>query len=305
MTVGQRLFLALVPSLLAVALALGLAYYGQYARTAPELVVVGASILAIASLVVTWLNTRYLARRITRLAGPSAAGTRDTPDELDRIEQVVDQLGSALSVSKAESAKAQDAAGLRLHEHATLLSATVRSTLGQLDDVRLPLHILLEAKFGDLNENQEELLGAARDAADAMDEALRRLGKIADADRGALPVVRELVQVNDVIRAVLPLAHVAAERRGARVESSLEPALPRVSADRVRLAEALALFFESAAEHVSSERPLRIASARDGRTILISVSPRPDTTPALAGRLLEVQGGSLSMTNAAAEIRVG
>jgi hypothetical protein len=43
-----------------------------------------------------------------------------------------------------------------------MLSVTVRSTLAQLDEVRLALHILPEAKFGELNENQEELLGTAR-----------------------------------------------------------------------------------------------------------------------------------------------
>jgi hypothetical protein len=132
---------------------IGLAYYGDYGRQAPQVVVLAAGALAVASLAATWMNTRYLARRITRLAGTTPSIEQDAggADELDRIEQVVDQLGSALTASEAEHVRAEAGATVRLREHATMLSATVRSTLGQLDEVRLPLHILLGARFGDLN----------------------------------------------------------------------------------------------------------------------------------------------------------
>ena len=64
--------------------------------------------------------------------------------------------------------------------------------VAQLDEVRLPLHILLETRFGDLNENQEELLRDARTGADAMNAALRRLAQVVDADCGALPASSRL-----------------------------------------------------------------------------------------------------------------
>src|SRR6185436_10242224 len=107
-------------------------------------------------------------------------------------------LGSALSASEAERAKSNAMAAARLHDEATMLAGVVADSLAQLDEVRLPLHILLESRFGELNENQEELLRDARAAADAIDVALRRLGQVADADRGALAVQPELVQINDV-----------------------------------------------------------------------------------------------------------
>ena len=68
LSVGQRLFLGLLPALLAVALVVALAYWGEYGRTAPDLVVIGAALLAVVSLGVTWGNTRFLAARIARLA---------------------------------------------------------------------------------------------------------------------------------------------------------------------------------------------------------------------------------------------
>jgi signal transduction histidine kinase len=252
----------------------------------------------------------------------SESGGRGESDEFDRIERVVDHLGSALSASEAERARMNAAAEAQLRDEATMLAAVAHDSIAQLDEVRLPLHILLETRFGDLNENQEELLRDARNAADAMGAALRRLAQVADADRGALAVQHELVQVNDVVRAILPIARVAAERQGARVDIALEPGLPRVWADRARLAEALTLFASQAAANSGTERPLAITTARQpgGRVEIVvapnaeSISEQATPSPAseaettgngaarpdegsvggmiLAQRLISVQGGS-------------
>lgn len=312
LTVARRLFLGLLPALLAVLLAVGLAYYGEYQRQAPQVIVLGAALLAVASLIVTWLNTRYLSGRIVRLSGsmPDAereAGDHGRSDEFDRIERIVDQLGSALSASEAERAREDAAAATRLREEATMLAAVVRDTMSQLDEVRLPLHILLETRFGDLNENQEELLRDARAAADVMAGALLRLAQVSDADRGALTPKRELVQVNDVVRAILPLARSAAERRDARVETALEPGLPRVLADRARLAESLSLLGVGAAAVTDQQQPLTITTGRDGTGVSITLAPWiHDATPAaiLARRLIAVQGGSTEDTPAGLVVRL-
>lgn len=281
LTVGRRLFFGLLPALLAVILTVGLAYYGEYGRSVPGVIVAGAAVLALTSLVFTWVNTRYLSARIERLSGSmpgsgeqAHAGTE--VDEFDRIERAVDHLGSALSASEAERARSDAAAAKRLREEATMVAAVVRDAMAQLDEVRLPLHILLETRFGDLNENQEELLRDARSGADGIGAALRRLAQVADADRGALPVQRELVQVNDVVRAVLPLARAAAERRQATVQTVLEPGLPRVTADRARLAEALALLVGTVAEATGPERPLTLTTAKDLGGVSITISPLAD-----------------------------
>jgi signal transduction histidine kinase len=344
LTVGRRLFFGVLPALLAVLLAVGLAYYGEYGRAAPTIIVLGAAVLAVASLVTTWVNTRYLSARIMRLTGSMADPEGRRPvagesDEFDRIERVVDHLGSALSASEVERVRLDAAATTRLREEATMLAAVVRDTMAQLDDVRLPLHILLETRFGELNENQEELLRDARNGADAMDAALRRLAQVADADRGALPVQHELVQVNDVVRAVLPLSRAAAERQKARVEASLEPGLPRITADRARLAEALALLTAEAAASSGPERPLTLTTARDRGGVSITIAPRvdgradgrPDEAPTmsqtsdaaipaveqrtigrsavsrstLAQRLIAVQGGSIEDSPAGTIVRLG
>jgi signal transduction histidine kinase len=318
-SVGRRLFVGLLPALLAVLVTAGLAYYGEYGRAVPGIILAIASVLSVVSLIVTWINTRYLSARIARLTGSipeSDAALRDgRADEFDRIESVVDHLGSALSASEAERARVNAAAEARLRDEATMLAAVAHDSIAQLDDVRLPLHILLETRFGDLNENQEELLRDARNAADAMGGALRRLAQVADADRGALAVQRELVQVNDVVRAVLPLARAAAERQGARVDATLEPGLPRVRADRARLAEALTLFASEAAAATGTERPLVVTTNRQPDAgVEITIAPTvnggasmPDGHQGgivLAQRLISVQGGSTTDDGGAYIIRL-
>jgi signal transduction histidine kinase len=314
----------LLPSLLAVLLAVGLAYYGEYNRAAPGLIVFSAGVLAIASLVVTWLNTRYLAARIVRLteAIPNNANGIGAPggaDEFDQIERAVGHLGSALSASEAERARANAAAATRLRDEATMLAAVVHDTMAQLDEVRLPLHILLETRFGELNENQEELLRDARNASDAIGTALRRLALVADADRGALSMQRELVQVNDVVRAILPLARAAAERQKARVETSLEPGLPRVLADRARLAEALTLLAVDAATRARPDRPLGLTTRREIAGVSVTITPSaavqsgeaaatksPDVGGGiLARRLIAAQGGMMEDDQTALVVRLG
>jgi signal transduction histidine kinase len=308
LTVARRLFLGLLPALLAVLVTVGLAYYGEFGRAAPNAVVGGAALLSLVSLGVTWANTRYLATRVARLSGtvnssPGEVLATPADDEFDRIERAADHLGSALAESKADRERADAAAATRLHDEATMLAGVVRDSTTQLDELRLPLHILLETRFGDLNENQEELIRDARVAADAMAAALHRLGQLADADRGALVVRRELVQVTDVVRAILPLARAVAAKRGARVDVSFEPGLPRIMADRARLAEALALLADRAARSVEPDRPMVLSTASERDGVVITIGPSADDD-LLAGRLVTLQGGTMRRTDGSVVVRL-
>jgi len=333
-SVAWRLAAGVLPSVLGVGLLIGLFYYGQLNRAAPEMILLVAAVLTLGSIAIAWYNASYFAERLARLTRTTrrAPVVGESADEFDRIEQAVGSLDSALTASEAERARLGAIAAARLHDQATMLAGAVSDSIAQLDQVRLPLQILLESPFGELNDNQEELLRDARAAADAIDVALRLLGQVADVDRGALAVQLELVQVNDVVRSVLPLARAAAERNGARTETTLEPALPRVVGDRARLAEALSLLVSAAAGRADHERPLVVSTAREGSRALIRISPRgaqarngrptaadagtqggtspgedspSDATFVLASRLIEAQGGEAAVTADGQEIRVG
>jgi hypothetical protein len=329
--IAWRLGAGVLPSILAIGLVVGLFYYGKYERSAPRGILITAAVLTLASIAAAWANATYFAERLARLARSTSkvSGGSERTDEFDRIERAVGKLGSALSAAEAERARIDAMAAARLHEQATMLAGVVNDSLAQLDQVRLPLQILLESRFGDLNENQEELLRDARIAADAIDLALRRLGQVADIDREALAVQRELVQINDVVRSVLPVARAVAERRGARTETALEPGLPRVIADRARLAEALSLFLADSAAESSGSTSLRISTARLGPSAVIRIAPlsarararasvAADASPEqanagavesspliLASRLISAQGGQVGIDDGALTLRVG
>ena len=145
MRVGQRLFLAVVPAVVGVLTVAALSYYGRYAYVVPEWVVAIAIVAAGGSLVVAWMNTRYVARRIDRLAArvgespspPNAPAPRSvtkavtnvaqkmtdvvvphdaphgTPDELDAIERTMDRLSEAVSDAEAERQQQLDALAAR------------------------------------------------------------------------------------------------------------------------------------------------------------------------------------------------
>jgi signal transduction histidine kinase len=319
LSVGSRLLLGLVPSLLAAAMVAGLVYWGEYGRKAPEAVVAASVVLAALTLALTLWNVRYLVRRFDRIteiiqaeASRDPAGARTgATDEFDRIEHVVGHLGSALTMAEAQRARTDAQTAAHLWEQSTMLAALVRDALARLDDVRLPLHILLETRFGELNENQEELLRDARTASDEMDSALRQLGQVADADRDAMPVKRELVQVNDVVRAILPLIRASAERHGARVDVVLEPGLSRVLADRARLAEALSLLAALAAGASGTDRPVVVSTRRQDGAVVIDILPFPTGTTAgvasaaLAERLVTVQGGEVLRAAGGVTVHMG
>lgn len=310
-SVSWRLAGGVLPSVLAIGLMVGLYYYGQPGRGIPEAILVAAAALTLVSVAVAWINSRYFADRLARIARTTegASGLSGPTNELDRIELAVGNLGSALSASEAERARSNAEAAARLKDQATMLAGVAADAIGQLDGVRLPLQILLESPFGELNENQEELLRDARTASDAIDVALRRLAQVAEVDRDTLGVLKESVQINDVVRSILPLARAAAERHGARTEATLEPGLPRVVADRARLAQALTLFVADAAERTSANAPLTIVTSRvEGGGAVIRISPSGPierTSFILASRLIGAQAGQVSTDEHGLSLRVG
>jgi signal transduction histidine kinase len=256
MRVSHRLLLTMTPAFVGLLTVVALAYWGQYERQAPHFAV-GAAVIALsASVVLALRNARYLAHRIERLAGTEPGLVID---ELDSIEQSVERLQGEVTAAHEEIARRERAAEAKQKELATLLSSTAGTATTALNEVQLPLHILLENRFGDLNENQEEMLGSAQAAADDASALLRRLQLTADLDRGAIEFRRDPVRVDDIVRALLPTLQSLAERRNVRVVADLSPALPRVPADRTYLLEALSIILRGAVERTTDRGEVRVS----------------------------------------------
>jgi signal transduction histidine kinase len=295
MKISHRLFLGVIPSVVGLFTVAGLAYWGQYAHSAPQMVVWAAGAATVFSLAVAWWNTRYVAQRVERLA--SGKGDEEV-DELDVIEQRVESLGEAATAAKADAARAAEDAGRRNIEYATLLAEAATSASKQLAEARLSLHVLQDNHFGELNDNQEEMIGAAREATEAAEVELNHLREIADIDRGALTLRRDLVKPGELIKSLLPILNAQATRQGVRILSELEPALPRVVGDRGRLQDALGLILKDAVRYAIPGTSVSIHAASEPTRIMIIVnhgSPHSYTGDvALADRLIAAQGGSVT-----------
>jgi signal transduction histidine kinase len=295
MKISHRLFLGVIPSLVGLLTVAGLAYWGQYAHAAPALVVWAAGAATILSLAVAWSNTRYVAHRVERLA--STKDGNEQTDELDVIEHRVESLGEAATAAKADAVRAAEDAGRRTIEYATLLAEAATSASKQLAEARLSLHVLQDNHFGELNDNQEEMIGAAREATEAAEVELNHLREIADIDRGALTLRRDLVKPGELIKSLLPLLNAQATKQGVRILSELEPALPRVVGDRGRLQDALGLILKDAVRYAIPGTSISIHATSEATRVTIIVnhsSPHSYTGDvALADRLIGAQGGSV------------
>jgi signal transduction histidine kinase len=303
MRISHRLYLTVLPSVLAVLLLAALTYWGQYEHTAPAVVLVAGAIAVVASLAITWTNARYVSRRIERLASkraqrgtaePVAQSAGEQLDELDTIEQVIGRLSSAVDIAEATRDGALNQQR-RIHDYATLLVAIASGMADRLEEVRLPLHILLENRFGELNENQEEMLGAARVAAEAVDADVVQLRQLAMLDLGADGMRRDRLKISELIAAIRPTLVAAAEGAGATIEIEVEPLLPPVTGDRVRLQEALVRLCRGSIALASSGAKIRMEVIRRDGTIAILLHGGGHASmtvqKAVAIRLVQTQGG--------------
>ena len=298
MKTSQRLFLAVIPAVIGVLTVAGLAYWGQYAHAAPHIVVITAGGAAVVSLAMAWYNTRYVAQRIAQLA--SKVEARSGLDELDAIETVVDRHTSALRDAESRRALAQKAADQRIKEQGELMSQVATNVSKALDEIRMPLYILLENRFGDLNENQEEMLESARTAAERANTDVDRLAEIGMLDRGALTLRSDRIHIADVMQSLRPTLESESARVGVSLELEVAPALPAVTGDRGRLQEALALMLADAVRRTPKGGKVGISIEVKGPSLSIVVRhgapPALDVASAIAVRILEAHGALVEPT---------
>lgn len=313
MKVAPRLYLAALPSLLGLVLVAALAYWGQYAHTVPEVFLVVAAIATVVTLVMSWANVRYVAARVERLSRwntPMAAGAAtsrlgnvrvpDTADELDEIQGAFDNL--SITVQTVQDARLREA---RLYEQGTasyagLLAQVSALAIQHVDEVRLPLHILLDNHFGELNENQEELLAAARVASERVDLELATLKRIAELDLGIHKLRRDRVFPADLVHAVLPMIQSIASQRNATLIADIPPLVPPIHGDAAQLQEAMVVLFGGAVARADEGDELHVTLSTGSAAVQVSLSgaKRPAETvgAVLAERVIHVSGGEYAFS---------
>ena len=330
MRIGPRLFLAVLPAVLGVVVVVALAYFGEYGRQAPAALVAIAAGATIVSLVVSWRNTRWLARRIERLVeaarrapldasgrtggqhpasplhGIDALGIGVHPGDLDTVERKVEALADAVVSAGAEARRQTDDATRKVRDYARQLGALADRGAVELAEVQLPLHILLENHFGELNENQEEMLGAARDAAERLEHELGALRELAALDAGTVTLRRDRVRLGDVITPLVPGLQSLAEIAGVRIAVDLAPALPAIMGDRERLRAAFVALLDARIR--ATDADVTLSAEKEGSALRIRITPGATASPTLAEqiahRVLMLHGATTTDAAEATEIRI-
>ena len=305
MKVSHRLYLTVTPAIIGVLLLAGLAYWGKYERTAPELVIVLGAIAVLTSLALAWSNARDMARRIERLAGAaSSTGGPALPsneiDEISEIEFAVGRLSSAVELAESSRLSREQLYERRMRDYALLLASIADASIQRLEEVRLPLHILLENHFGDLNENQEEMLGAARTAAEGVDADMLSLRQISAMDLGERPMRHDRIKPADIIEAIRALLRSTADAAGVALEFDIAPLLPAIQGDRVRLQEAFVLLLSDAVGGAMRDSAVKISVEGHDGTIRFLVHGTGTVPPtvrwAAAVRVVQAHDGTVERT---------
>lgn len=179
---------------------------------------------------------------------------------------------------------------------ARLLASIADASTRRLEEIRLPLHILLDNHFGELNENQEEMLAAARLAAEAADADMLALRELAELELGERPLRHDRVKPSELIDAMRPMLLAFADAASATLEISVAPLLPAIVGDRMRLQDAVVTLLRAAIERATPGARLRFEVDRDGPTTRFMLSHgAPASTESVrweaAARVVSAHGG--------------
>jgi signal transduction histidine kinase len=290
------------------------------------LVAVVVSILAVA--VASW-SSAWFARRVTALASAARQmseplGATPTPNEPDAqpgsmlprdVERPLEGLATELkrASSAVQSERHNTASRLtrleqRNAEHSQLLTDFAGVLGDAIGEVQLPLHILLENRFGDLSDNQEEMLQAAAAGADRIDHAVRQIRRVLDLENGRTVFKREAVKPAELIGPPVAMAASRAERKGVEVRSTVAPVLASVIGDRYLLEEALAGLLVAVADHCRPASTMTVDVSEGRGFVGIDVTFDGDAPRGmdilLATRLIRSQSGTTEIADGRVTIKL-
>lgn len=167
----------------------------------------------------------------------------------------------------------------------------------RLDEAHLPLHVLISSPFGELNENQEELLIAAQQTVESADMELRRLRKLIEIDCGDATLVPRPMALSELLGPPLAIAQSRASGSVVTIVTRIPETLPRALVDPVYTQEALTSLLCDVVVRVPAGSDVTIdAGERGPGRVEITISPSSPVTHdslevRLARRVIEREGG--------------
>jgi signal transduction histidine kinase len=295
-----------------------LAYWGDRGRQAPEVVVGLALVATLGSAGLSWRSTRFVSRRVGELAAEfrslglnvALGGAVDEFEELARVRESVRALANDQARLRDTAAAAIRQADVDRRQHDAILEQVAGTVASRLEETRLALHILMTSPFGELNENQEELVVAARTAADDADREVRRFARLVSMPARRRVATRESVSVRALLEPVLAMMSGRVEDKGLSFALDLPAELPPVLVDRLAAQEALSLLLQALVTDTPAGADVLLrAEEADGGIVLWMVPGLPERTHSalpilLARALLEAQPAAMTGTAQALQLRL-
>lgn len=206
-------------------------------------------------------------------------------------------------MTDAETAREDPRAG----QYAVLRREMTAAVRNELDQARIAMHVLAEGHFGVLNDQQEELVEAARGALDRVAVDVDQLDAIWQFDHDGAALRQEQIRLSDLVANLEPQLTAEARSRGIVIAFARAPGLPAIVHDRLRLQRALESLLLHIVRHTLPGERIRVGTAEEGDVVRVVVeggaTPAVDADVALAQRIIEARGGTVTTFPGRTELR--
>ena len=161
-----------------------------------------------------------------------------------------------------------------------LISTVSHEIKTPLTGIRMVLFLLLEAKTGNLNETQEEMLNSAHADCERLLDTLRNLLEMSRMDSGANSLNLEELEPSQVFENGLNTFASLATDKGIEFTRDYEDKLPDILADKLRISEVVNNLLSNALKHSPPDRQVTLGIARKGADFVrFSVRDQGDGVP--------------------------
>ena len=145
-----------------------------------------------------------------------------------------------------------------------LISTVSHEIKTPLTGIRMVLLLLLEAKTGNLNDTQQEMLNSAHADCERLLETLRNLLEMSRSDSGANSLNLEELAPSQVFEDALNTFQGLASEKEIQLVHDYEDRLPDILADKLRISEVVNNLLSNALKHSPPKHQVTLAIARQG-----------------------------------------
>jgi len=170
-----------------------------------------------------------------------------------------------------------------------LVSTVSHELRTPLTSIRMALHILLEQKLGALTPKQGELLGVARDDSERLLRTLNDLLDLSQLEDSSHDLHYDMTAPADILQEAAHELQETARAAEVRIEVDIEPGLPEVPMDRIRMKHVFTNFLDNAVKHTAAGTRVVLRARRiDARALRFSVIDEGEgIPPEYQGRLFD------------------